>query len=796
MRLLNASSRAWRLRPVAALAICLVASDGNAASTTTDPAADTETVMPAVQVRSDRSIAEKRQLPVTSEGISAERIDATINALTVEDALKYLPSVLVRKRFSGDTQAPMATRTTGINASARSLIYVDGVLLSTLINNNNANGSPQWFMVSPDDVARIDVMYGPFAAAYPGNAYGAVTAITTRTPTAFEGHASVVASSTDFSQYGRHAPGQALDANAALGNRAGPWSWRIGASHLESDSQPLTYLTVNRTTVAATAAMPVVSGALADRNRTGGAIAIVGDGNLTHTEQDAARLKIGYDLGPSTTATYMLGIWENRANADARSYLRSADGTPYFGGSGSGSSSVNIDGNAVGASTIAGLFSSNRVEQTHRMQSLALTSKGSSGVDWDIVLTGFDYLKDLTRTSTDAYPAAQGGGAGRIADAAGTGWRTADASVVVRPTSAPDHALSMGVHYDRFTLSNPTFSAADWLRSPIAAGSTLVTDSRGKTATAAAWVQDAWELTSRLTATLGLRHENWRAVDGFNFARAASGKGFPVTQPVVARSGWSPKVALAWQADRDWRLTGAIGRALRFPTVGELYQNVQTGTTFTQANPFLRPEDVLSSELAIERTHPGGRIRLSVFGERVSDALISQTATLPGVALPVAFVQNVDRTRQRGVELVAEQRDIGRRGVDLSASLTGVDARILANSGYVPTVAGAISVGKRTPYIPAFRATAVVSYRPDSQWTWTLAGRASTRLYATVDNTDVNPATYQGFEGFFVADARVRYRIDPRLSLAAGIDNLANRRYFLFHPFPQRTATAEIKYDF
>ncbi|MGT2490948.1 hypothetical protein ACU4GD_11495 [Cupriavidus basilensis] len=48
-------------------------------------------------------------------------------------------------------------------------------MLSTLINNNNGNGSPQWFMVVPQQVDRIDVMYGPFSAAYPGNSYGAVT---------------------------------------------------------------------------------------------------------------------------------------------------------------------------------------------------------------------------------------------------------------------------------------------------------------------------------------------------------------------------------------------------------------------------------------------------------------------------------------------------------------------------------------------------------------------------------------------------------------------------------------------
>ena len=70
------------------------------------------------------------------------KLRATINVRNAEDALRYLPSLLVRKRHIGDTQAPIATRTSGVGASARSLIYADGVLLSALIGNNNTFASP------------------------------------------------------------------------------------------------------------------------------------------------------------------------------------------------------------------------------------------------------------------------------------------------------------------------------------------------------------------------------------------------------------------------------------------------------------------------------------------------------------------------------------------------------------------------------------------------------------------------------------------------------------------------------
>jgi iron complex outermembrane receptor protein len=114
----------------------------------------------------------------------------------------------------------------------------------------------------------------------------------------------------------------------------------------------------------------------------------------------------------------------------------------------------------------------------------------------------------------------------------------------------------------------------------------------------------------------------------------------------------------------------------------------------------------------------------------------------------------------------------------------------------VPTSPGATSVAKRTPYVPDWRATLVATWRPDDQWAYTVAARYSGRLFATVENTDVNPATYQGFESYFVADARVHYQMDRHWSAALGVDNINNRSYFLFHPFPQRTVTAELKYSY
>ena len=49
-------------------------------------------------------------------------------------------------------------------------------------------------------------------------------------------------------------------------------------------------------------------------------------------------------------------------------------------------------------------------------------------------------------------------------------------------------------------------------------------------------------------------------------------------------------------------------------------------------------------------------------------------------------------------------------------------------------------------------------------------------------------------DGSLVVDARATWKLDPHWSVAVGVDNLNNRDYFVFHPFPQRSVLAELHY--
>jgi iron complex outermembrane receptor protein len=286
---------------------------------------------------------------------------------------------------------------------------------------------------------------------------------------------------------------------------------------------------------------------------------------------------------------------------------------------------------------------------------------------------------------------------------------------------------------------------------------------------------------------LGLRYEDWRAYGGSNFSASPA---LNVSQPRISASTLSPKASLAWQISDHWSFTGSWGVAFRMPTVTELYQAITTGTVLTVPNPNLRPERASSYELAAERATENGRLRVTFFEEDITSALLSQSAPLlPASNTLFSFVQNVDRTQVRGVEFFLDQYDVVVPGLEVMASLTAADGRIRQDNGF------AAAVGKFIPGVPKLKANAVATYRPDDSWAFTIGARYSDRSFGTIDNSDPISQTYQGFAGYFVVDARVKYRIDENWSVSAGIDNLGNDKYFLFHPFPQRTAILEIHYS-
>jgi iron complex outermembrane recepter protein len=731
-------------------------------------------------------IKQRFQLPQESFSITAKQIDETINLKDPEDAIKYFPSLFVRKRNDGDNQAVLATRSWGLNSSARTLIYYDDLLVSALIGNNNSGASPHWNLISPEAIGRIDFLNGPFSAAYPGNSIGGVLLITSKMPDHPFATAKETVSVMPWNQYGTKDTYVTSQTSAAAGNRNGALSWFVSANYLDSYQQPLTYTTNGSIPAGTTGTFPALT-------KQGTTADVVGTGALAHSRQTSGNLRLAYDVAPLVQATYSLGIWNNVQTSNPQTYLTStATGAPTFGG-------------------VSG-FASNKYtwDQTHLSNAVSLKSDTKGVYDFDLSASSYNYLQDIMLNPFTVTPTGVGFSQnGRITRNDGTNWQNVDASGIWRPFGYDGpQEISFGFHGDRYRLENPVFASAVWNATPVEGTGQLYSDGVGETRTEALWVQDAWKIVPNLKLTLGGRLETWRALDGFNVNTSTTSAGgitssTPTIQPELNSTNFSPKASLSYDPNKDWNITTNFGEAYRYPTVSELYQNVSVSNVVTLPNPLLTPEQDFTGEINIERHWNDGRVRLTLFEERTNNAIISQTNSVTtvnsGQVMATTF-SNVAAIRMQGVELSADKNNVLFTGLQMFGSVTYVDSRILSDptwDGVNPlTLAPDTVVGKRVPYVPDWRARFGVTYRPNESWAFTVAARYSGKQYSTLDNTDIVSHVYGAFDDYFVADMKVHYNATKNFSFDFGIDNLFNEQYFLFHPFPGRTYVLAGKYTF
>ena len=726
------------------------------------------------------------QVPATMESVTREQLERTINATDSEDALKYLPSLLVRKRYIGDyNHAILSSRASGTGNSARSAVYADGILLSNYLGNGVGGLSfpPRWGMVTPEEIERVDVMYGPFSAAYPGNSVGAVVVFTTRMPKAFEVHAKVGYSSQPFELYDTRATYRAWETSASVGNKSGALSWLLNFDHGDSHGQPLTFATRLLSSGMTGSAGTKVTGAVLDANNMNQPWYVIGTGTQYQTKQDHFKVKLAYDITSTIRANYLLGVWQNTSENNPVSYLRDPAGQAVYSGT------VNINGQSFANLTGAD-FSATREKLTHVMHGLSVKSNTQGVWDWELDASLYDYRRDDKRqnAASNVLPNALSGGAGTLADGSGTGWNNLAAKGTWRPGGKDsEHVVDFGVQQDSYKLQYLTSNiTGNWLDD---GAGTLASNVTGKTQLRSLYAQDAWAFAPRWKTVLGLRVEDWRAYDGVTQIVGVNLLPYPSRNERYA----SPKAALSFQAAPDLVLKASAGRAVRMPTVSELYGATSTTNSQYINDPNLKPEKSWTTELTAEKDLGNATARLTFFTEGTHDSLYSQTTFDPVANKNVSRVQNVGRIETKGLEFAFNGSDLLTRGLDLSGSITYADSVIKANDGFVVTPGD--TIGKRQPNIPKWRATALASYRFDDRWSLACGARYSGPQYRTLNNADVNGYTYQGVSKYFTTDLRLRWRITHQWSAAFGIDNLNNYQYWNFHPYQQRSYNAELKFD-
>lgn len=709
---------------------------------------------------------------------------AAINAFNTEDLMKYAPNFFVRKRYSGDSNGVPGFRGTHSTQSARTLVMVDGFVVSNFLGNS-FGFSPKWGVVGPGEVRQFDIVYGPYSSRYAGNSMGGIVNVTTRDPTGTEAFAKVQGMAQPYREFGTRDTyrGGAAEAGAGWAQNDGPFSVRVTGRYFRNTGHPQMFYGLSP--VSGTPGTDVTGARLdprqADAAAAGTAIPnapgsaaspIFAAQSPAAITQEQAKVKIGYDDG-TVTGQALFAFWHNEdAQYAPDCYLRDADGAAVCEGR-----------VTVGAQTYTAAGANwSRTVRDEYLAGLKLAAP--LGGTWDAKLAVSTYQIPRTDAFTsNGYAAGRTDGAGTLAENGPTGWFTGNLTV---ENTAARNVFAFGLTGSAYRTDTTRHALVNWRADD---GKSFLTRTFGKTRVLSAWMENRLFITPEASITAGLRYDAWRAYDG-GLGRLGTGalEGQQVFNRYAARAEDAVNPTLSGQvalSDRTM-LQVSLAMATRFPTVGELFQGSLDGDgafNLDSFDPDLKPERSRDASLLL--AHDLGWMKLtgSVFYQAVRDTIF-QFFGFNQNFVSTSSYKNIERTRQYGVEAIVETRDWPVPGMAVEANAAYIDSMTVRN----PSAPAA--EGVQFPRIPKWRVNANVRY----DWTDALGLSLGLR-YASRPNTDLfglqRGDAYGYTSELFALDARVNWDVTDTVRLSAGVDNITNNRAWVFHPYPQRTFLVE-----
>jgi iron complex outermembrane recepter protein len=715
-----------------------------------------------------------------------------VNAFNTEDLMKYAPNFFVRKRFTGDSNGVPGFRGTHSTQSARALVMVDGFVVSNFLGNS-FGFSPKWGAVGPGEVEQFDIVYGPYSSRYTGNSMGGIVNITTRDPKKTEAFFNTQGFVQPYKQYGTDARYKGYSGEAGFGfkQKDGPLSARVSTRLLENRGHPMSWYTLTPATGSAVGTP--VTGAVIDRDiltrvpnangitttetRPSGTVLanspapIFAPQSPADITQSQTKLKIGYDNGTIKGQALFIYWWNLDRQYAPETYLRDASGNPVYEGRVS----------TLGRNWIAAGANFSRTSRKEYLAGLKLEAPVGP-LTAKLNLSTYQIASQRGLTS-NGYITGLSRGAGTLADQGPTGWYTADLTMDWKKDR---NSVSFGATANLYKTDQTRFNVSNW-RS--AANPVFTSQTYGKTRMLSVWIEDKFTPSDIFSFSAGLRYDNWRAFDG---GVGRVGTGAQTGQPLFNRyqpredSAVIPAVSAQVKLGGKTNAQFSLAMATRFPTVGELFQGSLNGDGTFNINSFdpnLKPER--SRDLNLLIAHDLGRVKVtgSFFWQRVDNTLFSVTGFNQNGVITSSF-KNTDRTRQYGVELIAETRDwpIEGMNIDLNAALN--KAKTIRNDA-LP-----VSEGVAFPRIPTWRLNGNIRYDVTPTLQAAMGARYASRPNTNLEGTQRGD-TFGYTSELFALDARVNWQMKEGFRLSAGVDNITNNKAWVFHPYPQRTVLIE-----
>lgn len=292
----------------------------------------------------------------------------------------------------------------------------------------------------------------------------------------------------------------------------------------------------------------------------------------------------------------------------------------------------------------------------------------------------------------------------------------------------------------------------------------------GETSVAGVYVDGAWQAGTWLVAG-GLRADHWESRGGYRVERSLITGALLLNETPADRQGdlMSFRLGARKTLEGGATLRAAAYSGFRPPTLNELHRPFRVGNDVTESNPNLKPEALKGLELGFGRDGATGRGEVTVFWNRIEDAIANVTIGVgPGTFPRAGFIPAGGVLRQRlnisAIEAVGVEGQARREvaGVVLRAAFAVTDARVVG-AGLAPQLEG-----KRPAQAPIWSATAGL--------TAPLAAKLSLDLDVTYEGKrfedDLNSRILSPAAKI---DARLEWRPTPHARIYLAADNLLDK---------------------
>lgn len=277
-------------------------------------------------------------------------------------------------------------------------------------------------------------------------------------------------------------------------------------------------------------------------------------------------------------------------------------------------------------------------------------------------------------------------------------------------------------------------------------------DNRGTATVAAGYIQDQIAISPMFQIILGVRYEHFRTK-----VTDRRTVGFPVNQQRhfdVTNNLWSPRAGILFKPAENATIYASYSRTY-LPRGGDQLNSLSI------TNQNLVPEKYQNYEIGAKwDINPSFNVTAAIFRLDRTNMLISSdpnNASAPTIP--------VGKTRTKGFELSAAG--------EVTRRLSVVAAYTYSDGKFLDTVSGTVAKGNALPNVPKHSGSLWVRYDPLDRVGAAVGVIHLGKRYAATDNAVVLP-------GFTRVDAALYFRINDQLDAQLNVENLLNKRYFIF----------------